>query len=105
MMKWFWDNYPVGPEKRHDIHASPLQATSEQLAGLPPTLVLTAGNDVLRDKGEASAHNFDAAGMEVTLVRSSGMIHDFGLRNALSEIPTVRMALRQAAEELKHRLA
>lgn len=105
MMKWFWDNYTVDPEKRHDIHTSPLQATSEQLAGLPPALILTAGNDVLRDEGEAYARNLDAAGVEVTLVRYSGMIHDFGLLNALSEIPTVRMALHQAAEELKRRLA
>jgi acetyl esterase/lipase len=104
MMKWFWDNYTVDSGIRCDIHASPLQATLEQLAGLPPALVQTAGNDVLRDEGEAYARKLDAAGVEVTLVRYSGMIHDFGLLNPLSQIPSVRVALRQATEELKRRL-
>ncbi len=104
MMKWFWDNYTVDPEKRHEIRASPLQATLEQLAGLPPALVQTAGNDVLRDEGEAYARKLDAAGVEVTLVRYGGMIHDYGLLNPLSYIPAVRTALDQAAAELKKRL-
>lgn len=104
-MKWFWDNYTVDPEKRHEIHASPLHATLEQLAGLPPALIQTAGNDVLRDEGEAYARKLDAAGVTVTLVRYGGMIHDFGLLNPLSEIPAVRTSLQQAAAELKLRLA
>jgi hypothetical protein len=33
------------------------------------------------------------------------LIHDFGLLNALSEVPAVRSALLQASEELKTRLA
>ena len=105
MMKWFWDNYTTDPAQRAEIYASPLQATTEQLKGLPPALVQVAENDVLRDEGEAYARKLDAAGVDVTYVRYNGLIHDFGLLNALSEVPAVRSALLQASEELKTHLA
>jgi acetyl esterase/lipase len=105
MMKWFWDNYTTDPAQRAEIYASPLQATAEQLKGLPPALVQVAENDVLRDEGEAYARKLDAAGVEVTCVRYDGLIHDFGLLNALSEVPAVRSALLQASQELKTHLA
>nr|MBO2510368.1 alpha/beta hydrolase [Gammaproteobacteria bacterium] len=104
MMKWFWDSYTTDPRQRAEIHASPLQATPDQLQGLPPALVQTAEFDVLRDEGEAYARKLDAAGVEVTAVRYNGMIHDFGLLNVVSEVPAVRAALRQAGEELKKHL-
>ncbi|GFM69666.1 lipase [Pseudomonas cichorii] len=105
MMKWFWDNYTTDAGKRAQIHASPLQASSEQLRGLPAALVQTAEFDVLRDEGEAYARKLDAAGVPVTAVRYNGMIHDFGLLNPLNQIPQVRAAMRQAANELKTHLA
>ncbi|WP_010489415.1 alpha/beta hydrolase [Pseudomonas sp. S9] len=104
MMKWFWDNYTTDPKQRADIHASPLRATSEQLKGLPPALIQTAGLDVLRDEGEAYAQKLDAAGVDVTSGRYNGMIHDYGLLNPLSDIPEVKAAMRQAAGELKAHL-
>ncbi|GFM50954.1 lipase [Pseudomonas cichorii] len=105
MMKWFWDNYTTDAGQRAQIHASPLQASSEQLRGLPAALVQTAEFDVLRDEGEAYARKLDAAGVPVTAVRYNGMIHDFGLLNPLNQIPQVRAAMRQAANELKTHLA
>lgn len=104
MMRWFWDAYTTSPEQRQDIHASPLQATTGQLQGLPPALIETAEKDVLRDEGEAYARKLDAAGVDVVNTRYNGMIHDFGLLNALSQVPATRAALHQAAEELKQRL-
>ncbi|RRV07540.1 alpha/beta hydrolase [Pseudomonas sp. v388] len=104
MMKWFWDNYTTDAGQRADIHASPLRASTEQLRGLPPALVQTAGFDVLRDEGEAYARKLDAAGVPVTAVRYNGMIHDYGLLNPLNQIPEVRAAMRQAAGELKAHL-
>ena len=105
MMKWFWDNYTTDVHNRAEIYASPLRATTEQLRGLPPALVQTAGNDVLRDEGEAYARKLDAAGVDVTAVRYSGMIHDWGLLNPLSGVPAVRASLRQVGVELKRRLS
>src|SRR3954470_18376294 len=40
-MQWFWDQYTTDPAQRAEITASPLQATTEQLAGLPKALVIT----------------------------------------------------------------
>lgn len=104
MMKWFWDNYTVSEKDRNNILASPLRATTEQLKGLPPTLIQTAELDVLRDEGEAFGRKLDAAGVPVTVTRYNGMIHDYGLLNALGQEPTVRTAINQAGEELRSHL-
>ena len=69
MMIWFWDNYLPDVKKRKEIYASPLQATLDQLKGLPPALIQVAENDVLRDEGEAYARKLDEAGVPVTLAR------------------------------------
>jgi acetyl esterase len=90
--------------QRREVYASPLQASIEQLTGLPPAHIQVAGNDMLRDEGVAYARKLDAAGVEVTLVRYDGMIHGYESVNYLSRIPAVRTALHQAAEELKRHL-
>ena len=104
MMKWFWDAYTTDAKQRQEIYASPLLATPEQLKGLPPVLIQTAEKDVLRDEGEAFGRKLDAAGVTVVTTRYNGMIHDFGLLNALADLPATRAALHQASEELKARL-
>jgi acetyl esterase/lipase len=103
-MQWFWDNYTTDPNERSEIYASPLRAMTEELRGLPPALVQTAGNDVLRDEGEEYARKLDVAGVDVIAVRYSGMIHDWGLLNPISQVPATRTALLQVGEELKRRL-
>jgi acetyl esterase/lipase len=104
MMIWFWDNYTTDPAQRNEIYASPLKADLSQLKGLPPALVQTAENDVLRDEGEAYARKMDEAGVPVTLVRIDGMIHDYGLLNPLATVPAVQSALRYAANEIRNAL-
>lgn len=104
LMKWMYDMYIPDPEKRKDIHASPLRASVEQLKGLPPALVITAESDVLRDEGEAYARKLEEAGVEVTNTRYNGMIHDFGLLNGLAHLPQVRGLFVHAGAELKKRL-
>jgi acetyl esterase len=101
LMKWMYDQYTTDPKQRKEIHASPLRATIDQLKGLPPALILVAENDILRDEGEAYGRKLDEAGVPVTTVRYNGMIHDFGLLNALAELPAVRSLFVQAAAELK----
>jgi acetyl esterase/lipase len=104
MMIWFWDNYLPDKKARKEIYASPLQASLEQLKGLPPTLIQTAENDVLRDEGEAYARKLNEAGVKVTLTRYAGLIHDYGLLNPLSEVPAVKIALYQAGAVIKKAL-
>jgi acetyl esterase/lipase len=104
MMKWFWDNYLPDENKRKEIYASPLQASVDQLKGLPSTLVQTAENDVLRDEGEAYARKLNEAGVPVTLTRYNGEIHDYGMLNPLANIPAVKIAILQAATVIKNAL-
>ena len=101
LMKWMYDMYIPDPEKRKDIYASPLQASIEQLRGLPPALIQVAENDVLRDEGEAYGRKLDEAGVQVTTVRYNGTIHDFGLLNGLADTPQARALFVQAAAELR----
>jgi acetyl esterase len=101
LMKWMYDLYTTDPDQRREIYASPLQATVEQLKGLPPVLIQVAESDILRDEGEAYGRKLDEAGVTVTTVRYNGMIHDFGLLNGLATEPAVRSLFVHAAAELK----
>ena len=90
---------------RKKITASPLQATTEQLAGLPPALIIADENDVLRDEGEAYARKLIAAGVEVTAVRALATFHDFAMLNPLAATPATRAAIRLAAYKLSEALS
>ena len=103
-MKWFWDSYLPDESKRKEIYASPLQASLEQLKGLPPALVQTAENDVLRDEGEAYARKLNEAGVSVTLTRYGGLIHDYGLLNPIANVPAVKVAMLQAGAVIREAL-
>ncbi|URM35466.1 alpha/beta hydrolase [Flavobacterium anhuiense] len=104
MMKWFWDNYLPDTAKRTEKYASPLQASLAELKDLPPALVQTAENDVLRDEGEAYARKLNEAGVPVTLTRYNGLIHDYGLLNPIANVPAIQTAVQQAAIVIKRTL-
>ncbi|ANZ41289.1 esterase [Lentzea guizhouensis] len=103
-MQWFWDQYTTNPVERAEITASPLRATTEQLAGLPQALVITAEADVLRDEGEAYADKLREAGVPVTAVRYAGAIHDFVMLNALRGTHAAEGAIKQAIAFLREAL-
>ena len=100
-MKWFWDNYTTDGTNRKEPTVSPLQASTEQLKGLPPTLIINGELDVLRDEGEAYAHKLMEAGVVVTAVRYHGTIHDFVMLNPITKTPAARAAVEQASQMLK----
>ena len=100
-MEWFWNAYLPDVAARKQITATPLNASLEQLKGLPDALVIVDENDVLRDEGEAYARKLSQAGVRVTSVRYNGTIHDFVLLNALADTPAVRSALQQANDALR----
>jgi acetyl esterase/lipase len=100
VMKWMWDQYTTDENARRSHYASPLRASVEQLSGLPPALIQVAENDILRDEGEAYGRKLDEAGVRATTIRYNGMIHDFGLLNALATLPATRSMFEHAAAEL-----
>jgi acetyl esterase len=103
-MAWFWDCYCPDLDRRAEAFASPLRATDEQLAGLPPALLIVDEADVLRDEGEAYAARLRAAGVAVTTVRYDGITHDFMMLNPLSETRATRAAVAQAVATLRQAL-
>ncbi|MFD9892006.1 alpha/beta hydrolase [Amycolatopsis sp. NPDC059027] len=104
-MKWFWDQYTTDPAQRAESTASPLRASLDELAGLPPALVITGEADVLRDEGEAYAAKLRQAGVPVTAVRYQGIIHDFVMVNALRETHAAEAAIAQAIAVLRNALS
>jgi acetyl esterase len=40
-MKWFWNNYTSNQTNLNEPTVSPLQATVDQLKGLPPALIIS----------------------------------------------------------------
>jgi acetyl esterase len=81
-MKWFEESY-AGPID--DPRFSPLLAGT---VGLPPTLVITASHDPIRDQGRAYAARCAEAGVETIYVEAQGTIHGFlNLRKALPSAP------------------
>ncbi|WP_330301956.1 MULTISPECIES: alpha/beta hydrolase [unclassified Streptomyces] len=100
-MQWFWDQYTTDEAERAQITASPLRATTEQLTGLPPALVITGEADVLRDEGEAYANKLREAGVPVTAVRFQAIIHDFVMLNPLRETHAAEAAITLATGTLR----
>lgn len=99
-MVWFWDTYCPQDGQRESPYASPLR--SENLANLPPALVVTAEFDPLRDEGELYAAQMSAAGSDAISVRYDGLVHDFFATAAAFECS--RRGMLETIEVLKQRL-
>jgi acetyl esterase len=100
-MQWYWDQYAPNADDRAQITASPLRASLEDLAGLPPAMVIVGEADVLRDEGEAYAAKLRAAGVPVTAVRYQGIIHDFVMVNSLRDTHAAKSATKMGGEFLR----
>ena len=60
---------------RYHPYTAPMLA--EDVSGLPPTMIITAEFDPLRDEGEAYGEKLRQAGVEVDVHRENGLIHGF----------------------------
>ena len=97
---WYADQYLPAGVDRLDPRASPLRA--RDLAGQPPTLLITAGFDPLRDEGHAYAEALRAAGVDVVDHEYPGQIHAFvSLTRA---IPQGMACTQEIVEFLRKRL-
>ncbi|GAA2118120.1 alpha/beta hydrolase [Actinomadura napierensis] len=100
-MAWFWDAYTTDPAERAEITASPLRATLDDLAGLPPAFLIVDENDVLRDEGEAYARRLTEAGVPTTAIRYNGTLHDFMMLDPVRDTQASRAATAQAITVLQ----
>jgi acetyl esterase len=98
---WFKQQYLPASGLEKDPRVSPIFAND--LAALPPALVVTAGFDPLRDEGRAYARRLQASGVKVESVCSQGAVHGFlQMSGAVDESARV---MQHAAERLREALA
>ncbi|MFJ5519240.1 alpha/beta hydrolase [Streptomyces griseoluteus] len=99
-MKYFWDQYAPHTADREQPLASPNKATTEQLRGLPPAMVVT-DSDVLRDGALAYAAKLRAAGVPVQHLDYPETVHDFMMLNALRDTPSAKDAVAKTSAALR----
>jgi acetyl esterase len=98
-MKLAWEAYVPDRALRFSPAAAPLAA---DLTGMPPTLLITAEYDVLRDEGADYADALIAAGVPVVHTRYQGMNHGFARKLVLFD--AARAAADQVASSLRSTL-
>ena len=98
---WYSQQYLRSEADKADLRASPLR--QQKLAGQPPTMIVTAGFDPLRDEGRAYGERLSEAGVDVVYREYPGQIHAFvSLTRA---IPQGMAATLEIADYLRKRLA
>ena len=93
IMQWFWDTYLGGRSASDPACQRAFPLRSAGMASLPPTLLVTAENDPLRDEGRAYAEKLRQAGVAVTYQHFAGAEHGFACSHGPSEDHRVFMTL------------
>ena len=78
---------------------------TQDLAKMPPTLIITCSVDPLQAEGEEFGHRLQQAGVDAAVFRADGVIHDFVLLNATAGSATGVAAVELAALKLRKALA
>jgi acetyl esterase len=93
-MRWFDDCYSADAK---DWRYSPMVKSQK---GMPPTVVVTASLDPIRDQGRAYAAACIEAGVDTVFLEAEGTIHGFiNLRKA---VPSSDRDIARCVEALKH---
>ncbi len=100
-MQLYASLYVPNEADRRDARVSPLRA--DDLSGSPPTIIATAGFDLLRDDGTAYAEALARAGVAVHLLDEPAMIHGYVLLDGLGA--GVDAATGRVALALRHGIA
>jgi len=94
---WLYGKYAASDVDAGNTYFAPLLA--EDLSGLPPATIVTAGFDALRDEGFAYADRLDSAGVETTMANFEAMNH--GFVNLLGVVDRAHDAADLAVEDLR----
>jgi acetyl esterase len=97
---WFRNHYLPKHVDRSDPRLSPLDA--KDVSGLPPTYIVTAGFDPLREEAIAYGEILKQAGVKVSVVDYPTMIHGFFSMPGL--IPLGSEAMAAAAHAVRDTL-
>jgi acetyl esterase len=100
-MRWFWSQYLGDPRDEVNPYAVPL--ASHDLRGMPPTVLVTAGCDPVKDEGRAYSQRLADSGVEVRSFSYDCVIH--GFMNMFEISPSAAVAARMvgaAVSDLTH---
>lgn len=103
MMDWFQLHYLKDEKDYLNPLASPLLADEASFRALPPTVVATAGFDVLRDEGKAFAEKAKAAGVSVNYIEFSSLAH--GFVTMTGSVSAARLAIQTITEQIRETIA
>lgn len=93
--------FPQG--KITDSITAPLTATQDELKGVPPTLVVTAEYDMLRDEAEAYVCKLIEAGNDATALRVNNVLHAY-LAIPVADTPAYHTSIAAIAGHLQRTL-
>ena len=94
---WFYRQYLRSGKDVNDFRFAPL--IHDDLSGLPPSLIIVAGYDPLRDEGIEYARKLIEAGNRVRLSNYEGMVHGFYLMGGA--VDGARRAVTESAEAMR----
>jgi acetyl esterase len=98
-MEWFWDQYLQGSQHDNNPYAVPMRAKS--LAGVAPSIVITAQYDPLVSDSENYCAKLEKDGAQVIYKEFPGMIHGFFAN--VGATPSAHLSLDFAAQEITER--
>ncbi|MEH7612266.1 alpha/beta hydrolase [Gottfriedia acidiceleris] len=75
LMIWFGNHYINSKEDATNKYVSPL--ATDDLTNLPPALIITAENDVLRDEGTEYGKRLKDAGVNLEMYCEQGLVHGY----------------------------
>ena len=101
-MERFWDGYLRSELDGRHPYASPLR--TQNLDGLPSSLVLTSGFDPLRDEGRQFATRLSEAGVPTQSVQYEDMIHGFLTMLADPELERAHEAIEEIGAAVRSEL-
>ena len=103
MMDWFTDTFLPDKVLYDDLKASPVYAEDALLSRLPPTIITTAGFDLLRDDGALYADSLKSLGIDVAYIEFEGLAH--GYVTMTGAVPAAMDAIKTTAEQISIKLA
>ncbi|MBN9654109.1 alpha/beta hydrolase [Halobacillus sp. GSS1] len=101
-MKWFFQHYLNREEEGRDVFVSPLRI--KKMAGLPPTLMVTAEYDPLREEAFAYAERLQASGVSVTHHHFEDLVHSFiNMSGVVDRSAEALESITRTLKEMLHR--
>lgn len=95
-LAWYYRTYRNDRCDPKDPRVSPIYA--QDLAGLPPALIIAAEYDTLRDEAKAYAERLESAGVSTRYICAAGMIHGFLQMRGL--VPDAQSTIEEIARVL-----